>query len=154
MPSKRSIISVWYGISKSGTTGSPNFSISTLQESSFPIGTDGSMMFGIVIMIFVIFPCNSFSFSSNSERRAASFSTCALSSMASSFLPWPIKAPICLEILLRFARRSSASCWVALAFASNSITSSTNGSFCCWNLFSIFFFTISGFSLKNFKSNI
>ena len=65
------------GISKSGTTGSPNFSISTLQLSSFPIGTDGSMMFGITIMIFVTFSCNSFSVSSNSARRAALALTCA-----------------------------------------------------------------------------
>ena len=58
---KLSIISVWYGISYSGTIGSPNFSISTFSLSSFPIGTDGSIMFGIVIIIFLIFSSTSFS---------------------------------------------------------------------------------------------
>ena len=39
---------------KSGTTGSPNFSISTFSLSSLPIGTDGSIILGITIIIFVI----------------------------------------------------------------------------------------------------
>ena len=38
------------------------------QLSSFPIGTDGSMMFGIVIMIFLMRSSRSFSFSSSSAR--------------------------------------------------------------------------------------
>ena len=105
------------------------YSISTLQLSSFPIGTDGSMMFGITIMIFVTFSCNSFSVSSNSARRAALALTCAFTASASSFLPCPINCPICLDKVLRLARSSSASFCVALAFASNSITSSTNGNF-------------------------
>ena len=57
---KFSIISVWYGISKSGTTGSPNFCTSTFSVSFLPIGTLGSMILGIVIMILVTFSFNSF----------------------------------------------------------------------------------------------
>ena len=47
---KRSSKSTVFIIYTSGTTGSPNFSFSTLKVSSFPIGTDGSMMFGIFII--------------------------------------------------------------------------------------------------------
>ena len=81
-----------------------------------------------VIMIFVTFSESSFSCASNSDKRAAFAATCALTSSASSFFPCPIKAPICLESLLRLARSSSASDCAARAFASSSITSSTSGS--------------------------
>ena len=55
-------------ISKSGTTGSPYFVTSTFSVSFLPIGTLGSMMFGMVIMIFVTFSFNSFSCSQEPER--------------------------------------------------------------------------------------
>ena len=46
-------------ISKSGTTGSPYLFTSTFSESSLPIGTDGSMILGIIIIIFVTFSSRS-----------------------------------------------------------------------------------------------
>ena len=68
MPLIFSIISVWYGTSKSGTTGSPKRWISTFSLSSRPIGTLGSMMFGMTIIIFFIFsPSSSSSFSSSAS---------------------------------------------------------------------------------------
>ena len=112
------------------------------------------MIFGIVIMIFLMRSSRSFSFSSNSARWSEAAVTCFLTSSASSFLPCPINAPICLEILFLLARRSSASFFTFLFSSSSSITSSTNGSFASWNLFRIFCFTISGFSLTNLKSNM
>ena len=154
MPSKRSIMSVWYGTSKSGTTGSPYFSFSTLQESSGPIGTDASMMFGIIIISSFTLALYSRSSSSSSARRAALAVTCSLTLLASSFLPSFMRAPISFDSLLRDARRSSASCWVARAFLSYSITSSTNGSLCSWNFFLMFSLTTSGFSRKNLISII
>ena len=111
-------------------------------------------MLGIVIIILLIFSDNSDSLASNSFNLSASALTCFLTSSASSFFPWPINAPICFESLFLLALSSSASAWVARAWASSSITSSTNGSFLSWNLFLIFCLTISGFSLTNFKSNI
>ena len=111
-------------------------------------------MFGIVIIISFTLAFNSLSFASSSFKRSASALTFAFTSSASSFLPCAINSPICFESLLRFALNSSASVWVALACSSSSITSSTSGSFLSWNLFLIFCFTISGFSLTNFKSNI
>ena len=51
-------------ISKSGTTGSPNFSNSTFSLSSFPIGTLSSMIFGICIIFSVTDSLNLISFSS------------------------------------------------------------------------------------------
>ena len=148
------MISVWYGTSKSGTNGSPYFWISTFSLSSLPIGTLGSMILGIIIMIFLTFSPSSASNFSSSARRSAFLVTCSFTASASSFLPCAINAPICLEIFFLFDLKSSASCWVALLCASNSITSSTKGSFSSWNLLRMFCFTTSGFSLTNFKSNI
>ena len=59
--------------------------------------------------------------------------TCFLISSASaalegSFLAWPISAPICLDSLLRLARRSLASPMAARYSASSLMTSSTRGS--------------------------
>ena len=112
------------------------------------------MIFGIVIIFFLIFSRSSFSFSSNSARRAALAATSAFFASASSFLPCPIKAPISLDILFLLARISSASCCAFLTSASNSITSSTRGSLLSWNFFLIFSLTTSGFSLKNLMSII
>ena len=154
MPENRSIISVWYGISKSGTTGSPKRSTSTFSVSSFPIGTDGSMIFGMVIISFFSFSSTSFSSIESASTRSAFSAICRFSSSASSFFPWAIRPPICLEILFFSARSVSTSCLIALFLASSSNTSSTSGSFSSWNLFLIFCFTISGFVLTNFISNI
>ena len=145
---------MWYGISKPGTTGSPNFSISTFSLSSLPIGTLGSIIFGITIIIFLTFSCNSFSLAESSSRRAALLFTSAFLASASSFLPCAIKAPISFEIFFLDALSSSASCCVLRASASSAITSSTRGSLSSWNLFLIFCLTTSGFSLRNLISNI
>ena len=147
-------MSVWYGTSKSGTTGSPNLSSSTFSLSSLPIGTDGSIIFGIVIMISLIFSSTTFSLSLNSSIRSADAVTCFFTSSASSFLPCPIKAPICLDNLLRSARSAWTSCLISRFSLSSSITSSTKGNLRSWNLFLMFCFTTSGFSLKNLISNI
>ena len=154
MPLNFSMISVWYGISKSGTAGSPNFPISTFSLSSFPIGTLGSIILGITIIISFTFSWNSFSCVESSSRRAAFLFTSSFLASASSFLPCAIKAPISLEIFFLEALRLSASCCALRALASSSITLSTNGSFSSWNLFFIFCLTISGFSLRNLISNI
>ena len=68
-------MSVWYGTSKSGVNGSPYFVTSTFSESSLPIGTLGSMIFGIVIMIFVTFSSNSFSKTESSSNLFAPAAT-------------------------------------------------------------------------------
>ena len=47
MPWKDCMMSTWWGMGKSGTTGSPKRSTSTLQLSSGPMGTEGSMMLGM-----------------------------------------------------------------------------------------------------------
>ena len=112
------------------------------------------MILGIVIIILVTFSLSSASFDSSSANLSALSETCFLTSSASSFLPCAISAPICLESLFLLALNSSASVCAALACASSSITSSTKGNFLSWNLFFIFCFTMSGFSLTNFKSNI
>ena len=80
--------------------------------------------------------------------------TSCFTASASSFFPWPISMPICLDNLLRLALKSSASFCVALASVSSEITSSTSGSLLSWNLFLMFCFTMSGFSLTNLKSNM
>ena len=112
------------------------------------------MIFGIIIMIFFTFSWSSGSFFSNSAKCSAASATCFLTASASSFFPCAIKAPICLDSLFFSARRLSASCFTLRLSASNSITSSTRGSLLSWNLFLIFSFTTSGFSLKNLISNI
>ena len=147
-------MSVWYGISYDGTTGSPNFSFSTFSLSSFPIGTDSCIMFGICIIIFFIFPAyssSSFSFSTNFWF--ISF-TCSFTLSASSFWPFLIRFPIWSLKEFLCALNSSPLHFTLLLFSSSSITSSTNGSFSSWNLFFMFCFTISGFSLKNLMSII
>ena len=116
-------------ISKSGTTGSPNFSSSTFSLSSFPIGTDGSMIFGIVIMIFLIFSSTSFSSSERESILPAYSPTFLFSSSASSNFFCAIIAPICLEDLFLSARSASTSCLISLFLLSSSMTSSTSGSF-------------------------
>ena len=105
-------------------------------------------------MIFWIFSPSSVSCCSSSARRADASVTCFLICSASSFRPFAIRPPICLEILLRFARRASASCLTLRFSASSSITSSTSANLRSWNLLRMFCLTISGFSLTNFKSNI
>ena len=72
-------------VSKSGTTGSPYFCTSTFSLSSFPIGTLGSIILGIVIIIFRILSSRSFSIFSNSSKRTAPAATCFFTSSASSF---------------------------------------------------------------------
>ena len=154
MPLNFSIISVWYGTSKSGTTGSPNLSSSTFSLSSFPIGTDGSIIFGITIILFLISSAVLFSSAVSSSILSFPAATFALISSASSFLPSFISPPIFFDKLFFSARSDSTSFLILRFWSSNSITSSTNGSFLSWNLFLIFCLTISGFSLTNLISNI
>ena len=52
-----------------------------------------------------------------------------------------ISAPICLDSLLRFARRSLASPMAARYSASSAMTSSTRGSLASWNFFLMFSLT-------------
>ena len=147
-------MSVWYGTSKSGTTGSPNLSTSTFSLSSLPIGTDGSIIFGMTIMFFRSSSSTSFSLVESSSILAPEAATCFFTSSASSFFPCPIKAPICFEILFLSARKASTSCLISLFSLSSSSTLSTSSSLLSWNLLRIFCFTISGFSLTNLISNI
>ena len=110
------------------------------------------MIFGITIIIFVIFSLIFFSFSSSSRRSLAPAATSAFFASASSLFPCAIKAPISFEILFLFALKSSASFCVLRPSASSPITSSTSSNLLSWNFFLIFSFTASGFSLKNLMS--
>ena len=148
------MISVWYGMSNSGTTGSPKRCTSTFSESSLPIGTDGSIIFGISIILFRSSASTCFSSSERAVIRSPSSATSAFTASASSFLPCAISAPICLEILFLLARRSSTSPLISRFLLSSSMTSSTIGSFASWNLFRMFCLTTSGFSLTNLMSNM
>ena len=147
-------MSAWYGISKSGTFGSPNFSISTFSLSSLPIGTLLSIMFGIVSMIFLILTSSSSCSFSISAILSLFFLTVSLILFASSTFFSRISMPIWLLKVFLLARKVSASCFKARFCLSSSSTSSTSGSFSSWNFFLIFSLTSSLFVLIKFMSII
>ena len=111
-------------------------------------------MFGITIIFLRSSSSTSFSLADSSSIRAPEAATCFLTSSASSRFPCPISAPICLEVLFLSALSASTSCLISLFSLSSSITLSTSSSLLSWNLFLMFCFTISGFSLTNLMSNI
>ena len=111
-------------------------------------------MFGIIIMIFLIFSSTSFSSAESASILSAFSATFCLRTAASSFFPCAISAPISFEILFFSALNASTSCLISRFFLSSSKTSSTKGSFSSWNLFLIFCFTASGLFLTNLISNI
>ena len=119
-----------------------------------PIGTDGSMMFGITIIRFLTSSAKVFSSSSSLVISSAIALTSALIFSASSFWPFAIRPPISLDFLLRCARSSSQRVLAARYFASNSMTSSTIGIFSSWNFFLMFSFTASGLVRTNLISSI
>jgi len=162
MPWKEAMMSTWWGISKSGTTGSPKRSTSTLWVSSGPMGTEGSMMLGIVYMISRIFASSSCVRTSSAARRSSSCLTAALLrsicawipafSSSEHFLRRPKSGPFSLESLLRAAFSCSTS-WMDARFSwSRRMTSSTSGSFASWNFLRIFSRTASGLSRRNLIS--
>ncbi len=112
------------------------------------------MILGIVIIMTLIRSSTSFSRTVRLSTRSASAAICAFIFSASSFSPFAIKPPICLESLLRSARRASTSCLMERFSLSSSRTSSTSGSLLSWNFLRIFSFTISGFSLTNLMSSM
>ena len=112
------------------------------------------MIFGITIIFFRSSSSTSFSLAESSSIRAPDAATCFFTSSASSRLPCPISAPICLEILFLSALSASTSCLISLFSLSRAITLSTSSSLLSWNLLRMFCFTISGFSLTNLMSNI
>ena len=111
-------------------------------------------MFGITIISFRSSSSTSFSLLESSSIRSPDTATCFLTSSASSLLPWPIRAPICLEILFLSSRSASTSCLISRFSLSSSRTLSTSSSLLSWNLFRMFCFTTSGFSLTNLMSNM
>src|SRR5699024_10977049 len=165
MPSKLSMISVWYGMGKSGTTGSPKRWASTLQLSSGPMGTLGSIIWGMVYMIswmraaILSLSASSAASCSASALTAAllaSIWACSSAFLASSvhFFSWPNRGPLALLSLLRWAFRFSAS-WRHLRYwASRSMTSSTRGILASWNFLWMFSLTASGFSRTNLMSSM
>ena len=118
------------------------------------MGTVGSIMLGMVIMITLMRSSTSFSLAERVSTRSASAPICAFTFSASSFSPFAISAPICLESLFLCALSASTSCLMVLFSLSSTRTSSTRGSFASWNFLRMFSFTISGFSLTNLMSNI
>ena len=136
---------------KSGVLASPKRWTSTFSLSSLPMGTEGSIIWGISSMRLWSSASSSFSCFSSSARRSACSFTWALTASASwslegSFLDWPMSMPICLERVLRLERSWSASAMAARRLASRSMTSSTRGSLLSWNFFWMFSLTASGFS--------
>ena len=101
--------------------------IPNIIDPSVPIGKDGSMIFGIVIMIFLIFSSTSFSSADKRSTVSAFAVTCFFTSSASSLLPSFIRVPIILEILFFSALNASTSPLISRFLLSNSITSSTRG---------------------------
>ena len=119
---------------KGGTTGSPKRCTSTLALSSGPMGTEGSIIWGITSMILWISRASSSSRPSSQASRSASaftsaFRASASASLEGSFLAWPMSIPTCLLLALRAVRRSWASWMVARFSLSRAITWSTRGSF-------------------------
>ena len=104
-----------------------------------------------MFVTFSEYSASSFSFSASSSLI---FLTSALIFSASSFLPSRINPPICVLSEFLWALNSSPWSFNSLFLLSSSITSSTRGNLCIWNLFLIFCLTISGFSLKNLISII
>ena len=147
-------MSKWYGTSKFGTFGSKNLFNSTFWLSSFPIGTVGSIIFGITIIIFFNSSESFVSSLSNSFSARLMSCTCFLVSFASSTFFSRINLPISPLSKFLFARNSSPFCFTSLIFTSSSIAWSTRGTLRSWNFFLIFSFTSSGLFLKNLISNI
>ena len=129
------------------------------------MGTLGSMIWGMTIMILLSCSAAASMRASNCAIRSAlaftvallaSIWACSSAFFASSvhFFSCPYRGPLALLSLLRSALSASLSCMALRFSASSAMASSTRGSLAFWNFLRMFSFTASGFSRTNRISSI
>ena len=100
--------------------GVPHFLTSTFSESSLPSGTQSAGMLGIRLTSSVMAESASSRWASSTAIRSLRARTPALASSASSALPAFMRAPISLDVALRWACRVSTSAMAARRCLSSS----------------------------------